>query len=199
MARTTITGTRGQQLPDLQAHGLAKQMKPAAKLIDEQDRLRRRATELGTERQRLEAEIKQRERELTRQWGQAIRSGEEAPTEKGIERAKKRLEALRGEISAVRHAGDLADAELREAVAEHREEWDAAVSSKAEKILSEAQEIADALSRKLSETEGLVGVHSWLRSSGQNYTPASPTALSIEHILHERRRELGLLDVGVIG
>ena len=199
MARSTVTGVRGSPLPNLEAHGLAGKMKPAAKLIAEQAKLRRRASELGVERQQLEAEIKQRERELTRQWGQAIRSGEEAPTEKGIERAEKRLEALRGEISAVRHAGDLADAELREAVAEHAAEWDAEVQAKGEEILSEAQQMADALSAKLSETDGLVGVHSWLRSSGQNYTPAFPTAVSIEHLLHERRRELGLLDVGVVG
>jgi hypothetical protein len=69
----------------------------------------------------------------------------------------------------------------------------------AERILAEAQEIADTLTRKLSETEGLVGAHSWLRSSGQSYTPASPAAVSIEHLLHERRRELGFLDVGVVG
>ena len=89
--------------------------------------------------------------------------------------------------------------ELREAVAEHREEWDREVQAKGEQILAEAQEIAEALSRKLSETEGLVGVHSWLESSGQSYTPASPAAVSIDHLLHERRRELGLLDVGVVG
>jgi hypothetical protein len=90
-------------------------------------------------------------------------------------------------------------AELQATVAEHREEWDAEVQAKGEKILAEAQEIADALSRKLSETEGLVGVHTWLTSSGQFYTPGQPTAVSIEHLLHERRRELGLLDVGVVG
>jgi len=99
----------------------------------------------------------------------------------------------------VRHAGELSEAELQATVAEHREEWDGEVQAKAEKILSEAQEIAEALSRKLSETEGLVGVHSWLRSSGQSYTPASPAAVSIDQLLHERRRELGVLDVGVVG
>jgi hypothetical protein len=86
------------------------------------------------------------------------------------------------EIAAVRHAGELSETELMQTVAEHREEWDVEVQAKAEKILSEAQEIADALSRKLSETEGLVGVHSWLRSSGQSYTPSSPASVSIEHL-----------------
>lgn len=197
MAKTTVTGVRGSPLPNLQAHGLAKQMKPAATLIAEQDRLRRRASELGTERQRLEEEIKQLENEHTRQWGQAIRSGEEAPTDKGIERAKKRLEAVRREISAVRHAGDLADGELRESVSIHRQEWDLEVQRRGEKILQEAQRMADALAAKLGEADGLVGVHSWLESGGAWLTPGQPSSVSIEGLLHEKRRELGLLDVGV--
>jgi hypothetical protein len=185
-------------LPNLEAHGLARKMQPAAKLIDEQDRLRQRAGELGRERQ-LEAEIKRLEHERTQAWGRAMRAGREAPTDKGIERAEKRLEVVTREIGAVRHAGDLSDAELKETVAVHREEWDVEVQAKGERILVEAQEIAESLSRKLSETEGLVGVHTWLTSSGQSYTPASPTSVSIEQLLHERRRELGLLDVGVVG
>jgi hypothetical protein len=186
-------------LPNLEAHGLSRKMKLAAALIAEQDQLRRRKSELGAEQQRLEAEIREREHARTAEWGRAIRAGEEAPTDEAIEAAKKRLEEVRKEIAAVSHAGDLSAGELQATVAEHREEWDREVQAKGEKILAEAEEIAYALSRKLSETEGLVGVHSWLRSSGQSYTPASPTSLSIEHLIHERRRELGLLDVGVVG
>ena len=186
-------------MPNLETHGLAKKMKPAAKLIDEQARLRQRASELGREQLQLKEEKKQRKHELTRQWGQAIRSGEEVPTDKDIERAEKRLEAVTREISAVRHAGDLGDGELREAVAEHAQEWDREVQAKGEKILAEAQEIADALSRKLSETEGLVALHGWLVSGAQFYTPPTPATISIDNLLDERRRELGLVDVGVVG
>jgi len=199
MSRTTISGVRGAPLPNLEAHGLAKKMKLAAALIAEQSNLRQRKSELYQEQQRLREEIKQRESEHTREWGRAMRAGEDVPTDEGIERAKVRLEAVRKEIAAVRHAGDLSEGELRATVKEHGEEWDAEVQVKGEKILAEAQEIADTLTRKLAETEGLVGVHSWLRSSGQSYTPASPAAVSVEHLLHERRRELGLLDVGVVG
>jgi hypothetical protein len=199
MTRTTISGVRGTPLPNLEAHGLAKKMKLAAALIKEQDQLRRRKSELGQEQLQLREEIKQRESEHPREWGRAMCAGEDPPTDEGIERAKRRKEGVGKEIDAVRHAGDLSEAELRQTVAEHREEWDGEVQAKGEKILSEAQELADALSRNLSETEGLVGVHSWLRSSGQSYTPSSPASVSIEHLLHERRRELGLLDVGVVG
>jgi hypothetical protein len=199
MTRSTISGVKGSPLPNLEAHGLAKKMKLAAALIAEQAKLRQRKSELGNEQQQLREEIKRRESEHPREWGRAMRAGEDPPTDEGIEAAKRRLEEVGKEIAAVRHAGELSEAELMQTVAEHREEWDGEVQAKGEKILAEAQEIADALTRTLSETEGLVGVHSWLRSSGQSYTPASPTAVSIEHLLHERRRELGLLDVGVVG
>jgi hypothetical protein len=199
MTRSTICGVKGSPLPNLEAHGLAKKMKLAAALIAEQAKLRQRKSELGNEQQRLREEIKQRESGHTREWARAMRLGGEAPSEEGIEKARERLQEVKKEIAALRHAGELSEAELMQTVAEHREEWGREVQIKAEKILSEAQEIADALTRKLSETEGLVGVHSWLRSSGQSYTPASPTAVSIEHLLQERRRELGLLDVGVVG
>jgi hypothetical protein len=174
-------------------------MKPLARLIDEQYRLRQRTSELGYERQRLEEEIKQREYERTQAWGRAIRSGEDAPTDEGIETAKKRLEEVRREIAAVRHAGELSDAALKEVVAEHAAEYDALVQERGEKILAETQEIAEALSRKLAETEGLAALHGWLASGAQSYTPPTPATISIDALLHERRRELGLLDVGVVG
>jgi hypothetical protein len=133
-----------------------------------------------------------------------MRSGGDAPTDKNIEKARRRLEEVDKEIRAVKHAGELSDAELRQLVAEKRYEWDAEVQAKAERILAEAAEIADALTRKLSETEGLAGVRTWLTSGGQSYQPLSPVSLSpvstsIGQLLHERRRELGLLDVEVIG
>jgi vacuolar-type H+-ATPase subunit H len=199
MTKTTITGTRGQQLPDLQAVSLEQKMKPLAVLINEQARLRRRASELGTERQRLQEQIKKLENERTRAWGRALRSGGETPSDKEIEKAKKRVEAIREESAAVRHAGELSDAELKQAVAEHAEEYDALVQAKAEEILSEAQRMADALSAKLGETESLAALHGWLTSGGQFYTLPTPGTVSIDSLLHERRRELGLVDVGVIG
>jgi hypothetical protein len=197
MTKTTIAGVRGTPLPNLEAHGLAKKMKPAAKLIDEQDQLRQRARVLGSERQELEEQIKRLEHERTQEWARSIRSGEEAPSEEAIEKARERLESVRKEIAAVRRAGEIGESELHQTVAENATEWDLEVQRRGETILAEAQRMADQLSAKLAETDALVGVHSWLRSSGQHYTPATPVALSIEHLLVERRRELGLLDVEV--
>jgi seryl-tRNA synthetase len=199
MTRTTITGMNGKPLPNLEAHGLARQMKPLATLIDEQAGLLQRLNELGHEQQRLKEEIKQAGHQRTTAWGHAIRAGEPVPTDEGIEQAKKRLEDVTKEIGAVRHAGDLADAELRQTVAEHAEEYDALVQAKGAEILAEAQQMAEALSRKLAETEGLVALHGWLTSGAQFYTPPMPATVSIDNLIHERQRALGLLDVGVVG
>ncbi|MDP8952140.1 MAG: hypothetical protein M3N18_07885 [Actinomycetota bacterium] len=198
MTRTTITGVRGTPLPNLEAAGLKRQMRAAHALIAEQDRLVRRAAELGHEQQRLQAEIKQLEHERTAEWGRAIRTGEEPPTDEAVQAASRRLEEVGREIAAVRHAGDLADAELKQTVAENAAEWDAEVQTKAERILAEAQQMADALSAKLAETEGLAALHGWLISGGQFYTPPMAAAVSIDNLIHERRRDLGLLDVEVV-
>ena len=196
---STITGVRGRPLPNLDAHGLARKMKAAHRLIEEQAELWRRANELGYERQRLEEEIKRAEHEHTRAWGVAMRAGEEAPSDEGVEAARRRLEEAAKESAAVAHASELADAELKQTVAEHAAEWDALVQERGEKILAEAQQMAAALSAKLAETEGLVGLHTWLESGGEHYTPTVAGGVSIDNLIHERMRALGLLDVGVVG
>jgi hypothetical protein len=190
MTETSITSTRGLPLPNLAAMHLEREMKAAHTLIAEQDRLRRRADELGYEQQRLQEEIRQREHERTAEWGRAIRAGEEAPGGEAIEAAKRQLEEVRREADAVRHAGDLGDGELKQVVAEHALEWDHEVQARAEKLLAEAQEIADALSAKLAEIDPLIGVHTWLRSGGQRYAPPVPATISIEHLLAEKRLEV---------
>jgi hypothetical protein len=199
MARATITGTRGQQLPNLEAHGLAKKMKPAAKLIDEQDQLRQRARVLGSERQELEEQIKRLEHERTQEWARSIRSGEEAPSEEAIEKARERLESVRKEIAAVRRAGEIGESELHQTVAENATEWDLEVQRRGETILAEAQRMADQLSAKLAETESLAALHGWLVSGAQFYTPPTPATISIDNLLDERRRELGVVDARVVG
>jgi hypothetical protein len=199
MTRTTITGMRGSPLPNLEAHGFERKMKPLAALIAEQARLRQRANELATERQRLDAEIKQRTHEHTQEWARAMRAHEEPPSDEDVRRAEKRLDFVTKEIGAVRHAGDLAEAELRQTVAEHASEWDELVQAKGSEILDEAQRMAEALGRKLAETEGLVGLHTFLQSGGAWYTPVTAGSVSIDNLIHERQRALGLLEAGVIG
>jgi hypothetical protein len=52
---------------------------------------------------------------------------------------------------------------------------------------------------KLAETEGLTALHGWLQCHGVWNWPPTPAIVSINNLLHERRRELELVGVGVIG
>jgi hypothetical protein len=92
---------------------------------------------------------------------------------------------------------DTAEA-LVDVVIEHREEWDALVRSRGEKILQEAQQMAHALSAKLGETDGYVALHGWLEFGTRSWSPPMPAAVSIDTLVHERARDLGLLDVEVL-
>jgi chromosome segregation ATPase len=195
----TIASSRGTPQPNPRYFGLkGGAWRELQKLLDENARLREEAKKAAREWQEAGEEIKRLEGELREQRAAALRGGPE-PDEARLEKAKSRREALNERIQDYKRAGELVDAEVHQLVAAHREAWSAEVAAKGEKILAEAQDLADALSRKLSETDALSGVRSWLESAGQSYTPSQPTAITIEHVLHERRRELGLLDVGVIG
>jgi chromosome segregation ATPase len=197
--RPTITSSRGTPQPNPRYFGLkGGTWRELQKLLDENARLREEAKKAARQCQEAGEEIKRLEGELREQRAAALRGGPE-PDEAKLEKAKSRRDALNERIRDYRRAGEMVDAEVHQLAAIHREAWSSEVAAKGEKILAEAQDLADALSRKLSETDTLVGVHSWLESSGQSYSPSQPSAISIEHLLHERRRDLGLLDVGVIG
>ena len=195
-----INNHLGLGLPDLHALGLGRAMKEAARLVEEQDRLLKRMEELGYERMALEEEVRQGEFQHTEAWGRALRAGEEAPSEENLERAKKRLAAVRKEYVAVEHAARLADTELSSVITEHLAEYDAEVQRQAEKKLAEAERLAQALSEKLAEVDSLVGVHRWLNGPEglRGYGAGPPATVSIDGLIHERRRDLGLLDVGVV-
>lgn len=195
----TITSSRGTPQPNPRYFGFkGGTWRELQRLLDESAKLREEAKKAFREWREAGEEIKRLEGELREQRAAALRGGPE-PDEVALEKAKNRREALNERIRDYRRAGEMVDAEVQHLVAVHREQWDSEVAAKGEKILAEAQDLADVLSRKLSETDALVGVHSWLQSSGQSYSPSQPSAISIEHLLHECRRELGLLDVGVVG
>jgi hypothetical protein len=183
------------RLPDLKALGFGRHFKEASKLIDEIHSLSQRASELGNERMRLQEEIGQLEQQRTTAWAAAIRNAEEAPSEEDIERAKKRLKVVLQEAAAVERAAYDADAELSSVIAARREEWDRVLQAQAEKKLEEAQRIAHALSEKLAEVDPLVGVHGWLNGPEhlRGYGPPPPATIPIDGLIHERMRELGLL------
>jgi chromosome segregation ATPase len=193
--RPTIASSRGTPQPNPRYFGFkGGAWRELQKLLDESAKLREEAKKGALDWQETDEEIKRLEGELREQRAAALRGGPE-PDEGVLEKAKNRREALNERIRDYRRAGEMVDAEVQQLVAVHREAWSAEVAAKGEEILAEAHDLADALSRKLSETDALAGVHSWLESSGQSYTPSQPSAISIEHLLHERRRELGLLEV----
>jgi|SRR5215207_5763837 len=195
MNTPTMTSSRGTPQPNPRYFGFkGGAWRELQKLLDEGEKLRGEATKAYRELQEADEEIKRLEGELREQRAAALRGGPE-PDEGALEKVKQRRVALNERIRDYGRAGEMVDAELRELVAIHREEWDAEVAAKGEKVLAEARQIAEALAAKLSETDALVGVHAWLTSGGVSYTPATPATISIEHLLHERRRELGLLEM----
>jgi hypothetical protein len=197
--RPTIASSRGTPQPNPRYFGFKSgAWRELQKLLDENAKLRGEARKAAQEWQEAGEEIKRLEGELREQRAAALRGGPQ-PDEGALEKAKSRREALNERMRDYRRAGEMVDAEVHKLLAVHREKWSGEVAAKGEKILAEAQQIAEALSAKLSETDALVGVLSWLESSGRSYSPATPASISIEDLLHERRRELGLLDVGVVG
>lgn len=112
---------RGTPLPDLEAAGLAKKMKQAHALIEEQEKLRARMDEAGQEHSRLLEEIKDIEDGRTSAWAHALRAGEELPTA-DTEEAKQRAHALEQRMRALLHAGELSDAELTRVAQENADE-----------------------------------------------------------------------------
>ena len=191
---------RGTPLPDLQAVGLAKKMKAAAALIDEADGLRRRMDEAGQEHQRLLAEIKEIEDGRPAVWAHALRAGEEPPTS-DTEPLKQRAAELEQRMRALLHAGDLSDAELTRTAQENAAEWRSAVQAAGEQKLAEVQELAAALSAKVSEVDPYVGVYGWLDAGARPGAYSLPMAsgVSIEALVHERLRGLGLVEMGAVG
>jgi hypothetical protein len=199
MNTPTMTSSRGTPQPNPRYFGFkGGAWRELQKLLDEGEKLRGEAKNAYREVQEADAEIKRLGGELREQRAAALRGGPE-PYEGALEKVKQRRQSLNERIRDYGRAGEMVDAEVSQLVAERREEWDAEVAAKGEKVLAEAQQIAEALAAKLSGTDALVGVNAWLTSAGVSYTPATPATISIEHLLHARRRELGLLDVRVVG
>jgi hypothetical protein len=190
----TIPSYTGLPLPDLGAVGLKRKMKPAADLIDEQRRLSAKQSELYHEKLDLTEQIKDAERRHMEALASSYRSGEEPPELVGVEEMRRRISEIERETKAVSDAAAISAEELSQVVIEHREEWDREVQARGEKILQEAQEIAQKLSAKLSEAESHLHLHAWLGSGGQRFSSLAPATISVDNIIYERQRELGLFE-----
>jgi hypothetical protein len=201
----TIPSYRGLPQPDLADVGLAKKMRPAAELIDEQQRLSAKRSDLYHEKLEITERIKDAEKRHMEALASSYRSSapaqaEERPELEGVEEMRRRIGEIERETKAVSDAAASSAEELSQVVVEHREEWDALVQQRGEEILQEAQQMADALSRILGEADGYVALHSWLESGTRNWSPPTPTSITVENLLHEKRRGLGLLEaeLGVV-
>ncbi len=199
MTRTTITGHGGRPLPDLAPYGF--KWKAARKLLEEQGELWQRQRELGRESIALEAEIRRLKSERVSERAAALRAGNPEPSEEPIQEAIQRLVQVEEELQVVKLASERSHADLLGIVATHRAEWDAEVKAAGLRVLEEAQGIADALTAKMRQAEALGGLHEWLESGGERFGVPAGAAVSIEALVHERRRALGLaeLEAGVIG
>jgi hypothetical protein len=190
----TISSVRGTPQPNPRYFGFkGGTWRELQKLLDEGAKLRTQAKKVYREYQEAGEEIQRLEGALHEQRAEALRGGPE-PDEGALERLRRRREALDERKRNHRRAGEMVDAEVLQLVAEHHEEWDRQVQAKGEKILAEAQEIAESLSQKVAQTDALVGVHSWLQSSGQSYSRPTPATVSVDSIIYERQRALGLHD-----
>lgn len=192
MKQPTITNIRGLQQPNPAYFGF--KWRELQKLLGEAAELHDKARQTGREWHEAGEEIKRLEGELPRQRAAALRGGPE-PNEGPLEAMRQHREALSERLQDYRRAGEMVDEDIRRVLALRGEAWDREVQARAERVLAEAQEIAERLSTKLSEADALAGIHNWLTSGGQVYTPGSPSAVSIEHLLYQRRRELGLTEV----
>ncbi len=190
---TRITGHGGTGLPNLETFGFGRSWKPAQKLIEEQGKLWQRQKELGREQQHLEAEIRRLKSERVADRATALRTGKPAPTNEAVEAAEAQLQAVEEERAVLMLALERTRADLLVAVRSHREEWDAEVQAAGSRVLEEAQEIANALGAKLHQAEALGALHSWLESGGESFGVGGGAAVSIEALVHERRRALGLI------
>jgi hypothetical protein len=188
-----MAGHGGLPLPNLKELGFG--WKEARRLIEEQDRIRRRGRELGLEQEGLKAEVKRLKEERIRARADAVRAGTAVEEADALERAEERLAEAVEEAEALRLASSRSHEELLKTVEVNRERWDAEVRKAGEKVLREAQGLADTLSEKLQQAETLGALHEWLESGGTRFAVPVGASVSIEALVRERRRALGIDDL----
>ncbi len=94
----------------------------------------------------------------------------------------------------MRIAGERSHGDLLRVVREHAPEWDAEVQGEGGRAIEEAQEHANRLSAALHKAEVYGHLHAWLESGGEgSFGVGGGAAVSIEALVHERRRALGLV------
>ncbi len=111
--------------------------------------------------------------------------------------AQRRQAEIAEELDVVRLAGQRSHAEMLKKVQELAPERIPAVQAAGEKLMAKAQKHADALSETLRELEALGAVHEFYEAGGERFGVGHGAAVSIEGLLQERRRALGMVGVAV--
>jgi chromosome segregation ATPase len=202
-------------LPDLEQAGL--EWKPYEQAREKIARIEERSRDAGTKAKALEQRIREEERADVRKLAEAILSGQADPAAplSELDSLGTELREVRRERQALDEALPEAEEELRRTAWEHQEEWTSQADKALEQVLNEerkayqrAQEIAqEARARRLY----LEALAQWTRKVPPTFNVPADVAISstvqgweedlsrCERQMHERRRELGLMDLGVIG
>jgi transcriptional regulator of met regulon len=192
-----LSNGAGGRIPNLAAHGLkGKRFAKVQRLAEELDgfwRQLKSLDEMGTQQR-----IRNLESELAEQQAHALRGGPE-PDDTKLVAEKKRLEEMGRKRETIRRAVGFAQQDLMVAVAELGPEALAEVQEKAQRYLRDAEKAAQRLSEALTEADKLASDYEWLSTGGQRFTTPQPASVTVDDLIYERQRALGLVDVGVVG
>jgi hypothetical protein len=128
----------------------------------------------------------------------ALRNGGPEPTRGAIEATQARLEAVGEDLRVTRQAMGESHAELLKTVAANRDEWGAEVQAAGVIALEKARVAADALSAHLQEAAELGSVFEWVESGGERFAMDRGPAVTIDALLGQQRRALGIDSVEMV-
>jgi hypothetical protein len=191
MNSTLIDGA-GPPIPNPAAHGLkGKTWAKVQRYAEELENLWQQQNSLDVVG--AKERIRQIEHELAQTRAYALRGGPE-PDERPLEEAKKHLDAVRRRRDDIRRAVPYAQEDLRLALAKLDQDGLLEIQAKAQRSLQAAHEAAERLNEHLAEADRLAAVYAWVREGGLNFSPPTPASVTIDNLLYERQRALGLLE-----
>ncbi len=188
----TLIDGAGGRIPNPAAHGLkGKTWAGVQRYAEELDALwqqQKTLDEVGTKER-----IRRLEHEMAQARALALRGGPE-PDDRPLEEAKKHLDELRRRREDIHRAVPYAREDLGNALAEIGQDALEEIQAKAQRSLQAAHEAAERLNDALAEADRLVAVYGWVSGGGRTFTPPTPANVTIDTLLYERQRALGLAE-----